>query len=100
MIGPAKLRPVNENGTDRVEDQRNPAIRKFHSPRPPPEKPRTKQSKQRRDKRSGEIDRLRREWFQRKREAENEIVERRGGVGRGTLREILECMIPHDQSRR
>src|SRR5437867_3009790 len=39
MIRPAKLRSLNENGTDRIQEQRHPAVAELHSARPPPQKP-------------------------------------------------------------
>lgn len=99
MIGPAKCRPVNKDRTDRVQAQHYPAIPEFHPARPPPEKPGAKQCKQRRNKCSCQIERMRREWLQQKRQSEDEIIERRGGVRSCSLRKILKDMMLHDQSR-
>ena len=97
MIGSAKCRPMNQNGTDCVQDQHHPAISELHSPRPPPEKPRTKQRKQWRYKRPCEIERVHRKWLQQKRQSKNEIVERRGRVWSCSLWKILKSMMPHDE---
>ena len=56
MIRPAKLRAVNEDGTDRIQNQHYPAIPKFHSPRPPPKKPASNQREQWRNKRARQIE--------------------------------------------
>src|ERR1043166_5488662 len=100
MIGPAKLGPMNENWTDRVQDQHRPPIPELHSTRPPPEKPGAKQREHRRHKCSCQIERVRRKWPQQKRQPENEIIERRGRVRNCAVRKILKRMMPHDQSWR
>src|SRR2546423_486664 len=99
MIRPAKLRSVNKDGTDRVQAQHHPAIAELHSVRPPPEKPASKQRKQRRYKSPCQIERVRRKWLQQKRQSEDEIVERRGRMRSCSLRKILKRMMPHDQPR-
>src|SRR5216117_1795352 len=60
MIGPAKLRPLNENRTDRVQDLRCPPIPEFHSARPPPEEPAAEERKRRRNKCTRKIERVQR----------------------------------------
>src|SRR6266436_4269653 len=45
MVGSSQFRSVNQNRTNAVKNQHDPAITKFHSPRPPPKKPAAEQPK-------------------------------------------------------
>ena len=98
MIGPAEFRSMNEDGTDRVQYQHYPAIPEFHSLRPPPEKAASEQREQRRNECAGQIERVACEWFQQDRQCENEIIERRRCVRSRPCWEVLEVVVPYDQS--
>ena len=73
--------------------------RNFIATRPPPQKPAARDREQRRDHRSGHVNRLRREWFQHEREQENQIIERRRCMWRCARREIFEVVMTHHRSQ-
>src|SRR6266536_2617584 len=98
MIGPAEVRSMNENGTAGIKNQPQPPIFKFQSLRPPPEKPASEQGEQRRNECAGQIERVACEWFQQDRQCENEIIERRRCVRSCPCWEVLEVVVPYDQS--
>ena len=98
MIGPAEFCSVNKDWAERKKQKCGPPVSQFHSSRPPPEKPARRQCQQRRitPARSIGCAVIVRSKV---RATRNQVVERRGGVWRGALREILEVVMPHDRSR-
>ena len=88
---------MNENRTDRVENEQRPAI--THSSRPPPKKPPGEQGEHRRNERAGQIDCVRRQRPQQYRQSENQVIEQRGCVRRRASWKIFEIVMTDDQSR-
>ena len=99
MIGAAELGSMHKNWTNREKSQQSPAIPETHPAHPPPEKPSTNESKQRRDQRTGQIQCMGGERFQQDRQAENEIIKGRGCMGRCALRKIFELVMTNNQTR-
>src|SRR5437588_2911361 len=62
MVGSAKFGSMNQNWAESVKSERNPAVAKFHSPRPPPQKPGADQRDKGRNECARQSNRLRREW--------------------------------------
>src|SRR6267143_4670025 len=68
MVRPTQLGSVNEDRTDSVEQQHDPAVTKFHSTRPPPKEPAGEQREKWRDNCASQIDWVRCEWLQQDRQ--------------------------------
>src|SRR4029077_9644089 len=98
MIGAAELGSMHKNWTNREKSQQSPAIPETHPAHPPPEKPSANESKQRRDQRTGQIQCMGGERFQQDRQAENQIIKRRGRMGGCALRKIFELVMTNNQT--
>src|SRR5438445_13191171 len=99
MIRTAELGSMHKNWTDREKSQQSPAIPKTHPACPPPEKPSTNKSQQRRDQRTAQIQCMVGKRFQEDRQADNEIIKRRGRMRRCASRKIFELVMTNNQPR-
>ena len=99
MIGPAQLGRVDEDRACRVKQQERESVAQAPLPRPPPEEPTRDDSKQRRNKCPGEINRARAERFQRRCQSGDQVIQRRCRVRRCAGRKILERVMTNNQPR-
>src|SRR5437868_3059276 len=98
MIRPAESKPMGENRTKCVKQQKAPTKSQLNPTRPPAEEYSERNGKQRRYHCSGKLESVITKRLQDCRCSDDQIIERRCRVGRGSDWKVLEIMSPNDRS--